>query len=510
MTGGVGCGVREHERLQAGIVFVAVSAGSGVIEIFPWSAPDGERARAGEGLGEQVGADGRGGFAAQGGQQVETVFGGVVGQLGVDDGSDGRHHVGEAGELSAGGAGFHLGGPADEEGHAMASFPTVAFDAAPRSRAVVAVIGAHVDDAGDFRAVVAGEDDEGVVGDAEFLERAHQLADHPIELVDKVAVRPGTGLSLELRRGERGQMHGLRSVVEEEGFARRCPDVLLQKLAALFQKDEVHFLHGEIRGDETGAAVVRVGVFRQLRFVERTGGRHGHAVTIDEGVNPIGRGAARGAEECLKPVVHRPTFDAATEVDALHFIQFSRVNRFARLVAERQAHMPFADRSGGVALRLQHRRQRQATRSDQGRSAGTLEHRAAIRHAKRHLASHQTVARGRADRGGTVRIGEAHPVAREPVEMRRGDLRLGVVAAHIPVTEVVSEDEQDVGFLSRACGRKCCTEGDNNEREFFHDTTTTAFPSTSIFGVMPRPGDVEAAMRPFTRCGAPSAMLTGP
>ena len=109
-----------------------------------------------------------------------------------------------------------------------------------------------------------------------------------------------------------------------------------------------------------------------------------------------------------------------------------------------------------------------------------------------------------------MRVGEAHPFARKPVEMRCGDLRLVVVAAHIAVTEVVSEDEQDVGFLSRACGRKGCTERDNSEREFFHDTTTTACPSTSIFGVMPRPGDVEAAMRPFTRCGAPSAMLTGP
>ena len=44
----------------------------------------------------------------------------------------------------------------------------------------------------------------------------------------------------------------------------------------------------------------------------------------------------------------------------------------------------------------------------------------------------------------------------------------------------------------------------------FHSTTTTRLPSTSSFGVMPRPGLVLAAMRPFTRCGAPSAMLTGP
>ena len=41
-----------------------------------------------------------------------------------------------------------------------------------------------------------------------------------------------------------------------------------------------------------------------------------------------------------------------------------------------------------------------------------------------------------------------------------------------------------------------------------YSTTTTGFPSTSIFGVMPSPGAVLADMKPFTRCGAPSAVET--
>ena len=41
-----------------------------------------------------------------------------------------------------------------------------------------------------------------------------------------------------------------------------------------------------------------------------------------------------------------------------------------------------------------------------------------------------------------------------------------------------------------------------------YSTTTTGAPSTSIFGVMPRPGAVLADMKPFTRCGAPSAVET--
>ena len=40
------------------------------------------------------------------------------------------------------------------------------------------------------------------------------------------------------------------------------------------------------------------------------------------------------------------------------------------------------------------------------------------------------------------------------------------------------------------------------------DISSTAAPSTSRRGTTPRPGAVDAAMRPLTRRGAPSAMLT--
>ena len=39
-------------------------------------------------------------------------------------------------------------------------------------------------------------------------------------------------------------------------------------------------------------------------------------------------------------------------------------------------------------------------------------------------------------------------------------------------------------------------------------TSTTRLPSTFIFGSMPSPGEVLAAMKPCSRCGAPAAVLT--
>ncbi len=121
-----------------------------------------------------------------------------------------------------------------------------------------------------------------------------------------------------------------------------------------------------------------------------------------------------------------------------------------------------------------------------------------------------------------MRVREPHALAGEPVEIWCGNLRLRVVAADIAVTEIVREDEDDVGLRlrlrgiagmkgrnpERHCGEKDGGSGGEFHSAGFYSMTTTGFPSTSILGVMPRPGAVLADMKPFCRCGAPSAVLT--
>ena len=41
-----------------------------------------------------------------------------------------------------------------------------------------------------------------------------------------------------------------------------------------------------------------------------------------------------------------------------------------------------------------------------------------------------------------------------------------------------------------------------------HERSTLGAPRTSILGVIPKPGAIDAAIRPLMRCGAPSAVLT--
>jgi len=57
-------------------------------------------------------------------------------------------------------------------------------------------------------------------------------------------------------------------------------------------------------------------------------------------------------------------------------------------------------------------------------------------------------------------IGEQHPFAGEPVDVRRHDLRLRVVGGAIAVTHVVREDDEDVRFFG--AGRVGCDSEDED------------------------------------------------
>ena len=222
--------------------------------------------------------------------------------------------------------------------------------------------------------------------------------------------------------------------------------MLFEEFAALFQKDKVHFLHREIRRDQTRTAVVGIRVLRQLRFVKRAGGRHRNAIVFDESVEPVGGGTARRAEEAVEAVVHRPAIDAAREVHAPDGFHAVATDGLAVLIEECQTDVPLADARRGIAVGPEHGRQREPPGRNERRPADTLENPAAIRHAEGHLARHQTVTRGRANGGRTVGIGEAHPFACEPIQVGRGDFGPFIVAAHVAEAKIIGEDDHKVGL----------------------------------------------------------------
>src|SRR3546814_17077478 len=93
--------------------------------------------------------------------------------------------------------------PADDHRHARAAFIDAVFAAAIRSRRPMLprkldrliLITVEQD-----RAIVAAEDHQRIVRDAERAELVHQRAEGPVELDDRVAARPH-GRSSEERRG---------------------------------------------------------------------------------------------------------------------------------------------------------------------------------------------------------------------------------------------------------------------------------------------------------------------
>lgn len=152
-----------------------------MIEVFPVATADGD-VLGGKGLGEKIRANGFFSGAEPSGQHTKAVFSSILRKLCTDDGGDGGHDIRVAGELIAGLVRFDFTGPTHEKWHAMAALPLIAFDPAPGVGGIVLVIGAHVYGTGDFGAVVASKDDDGVIGNAELGECLHQLADDPVEL----------------------------------------------------------------------------------------------------------------------------------------------------------------------------------------------------------------------------------------------------------------------------------------------------------------------------------------
>ena len=155
LAGRVWGGVGKVEGLEFGLA-VVVAAGALVVEIFPRPAANGELEAVG--LVDGVLADGLVGVAEEG-EEADAVFGGVVGQGEVGEFGESGHEVGEAYGLAGYGVGGDAVWPAGDEGDAVAAFPVVAFEAAPRASVVVLVVLAHLDGCGDFGAVVTGEED---------------------------------------------------------------------------------------------------------------------------------------------------------------------------------------------------------------------------------------------------------------------------------------------------------------------------------------------------------------
>lgn len=336
--------------------------------------------------------------------------------------------------------------PAGDERDAVASFPVVTFEAAPRAGAVVLVVLAHLEGCGDFGAVVAGEENEGILGEVEALECLEKLADDVVELENEVAVRAGVGFAFESVGREGRKVNGLGGVKEKERLARRFLGVLFEEVDAFFEKDEVDFFEVEVGGDFSRTVVARVGMFGQGRAVEDLGWGDGNVVAVDVGVEPVGGGTTGGSVEVIESAVKRAVWDGAEVVDSMDGREAVLADGVSISVKEGEADVPFADEGGCVSFSLEHGGEGKAICFDEAGAAGAGKD-AFHAGSEGHASGEDAVAGGRADGGGAVSVGKEEAFAGELVDVGGGDFGLVVVAMEVSVAEVVGEDEEDVGEI---------------------------------------------------------------
>ena len=97
------------------------------------------------------------------------------------DVGQGGEEVPERTDMVSGAAALDMSGPGHDEGHTDTALVEVALDAAETA---VAVEVGRVGSALDVRSVVGGEDDDGVVADAEAVYQGADLTDLPVQDVD--------------------------------------------------------------------------------------------------------------------------------------------------------------------------------------------------------------------------------------------------------------------------------------------------------------------------------------
>ena len=78
---------------------------------------------------------------------------------------------------------------------------------------------------------------------------------------------------------------------------------------------------------------------------------------------------------------------------------------------------------------------------------------------------HQRAARRCANRTARVGLGEAQPLRRQLVDVRRGDV-FSAVAAEVTVAEIIGQDEDDVGLVGAKSNRRREKEGGEEEFHF--------------------------------------------
>jgi hypothetical protein len=306
----------------------------------------------------------------------------------------------------------------------------------------------------DDGAVVATEDEDGVVGQVQAVQCVHDLSDGPVQLQDDVAAGAEAALACKAGVGDAGNVDVLRTHIEEEGFVFMSRDEALglggDDVGDVFIGPEggTSAGHPADAGDavDDGIVVTLAGLHLHEFGVFEPGGPVAYFMVVADGDGVVGVEAYDAA------VLHEDAGDAVygggddvfvVEADVLGVGLDEAVEVGAAFRAE--AEVPFADGGGGVAFCAEH-----IGHGDAGgiyNEFGVTGGDAGVLLSPGIHTRQQTEAGGGAGGGGGVGVGELHALAGKAVDVGGADAG-GTVATQVADAQVVGYQVDDVGLLT--------------------------------------------------------------
>ena len=306
-------------------------------------------------------------------------------------------------------------------------------------------------------AVVGREHHDRVFGDAEFVELGEQRADDVVELLHAVGIQAIARAVLVLRAQPRPHVHAGRVVPDEERLAGL--DGALHEIQRAGEELLVHGLHALAR-DRTGVLDRLLADTPEARIDRRVIDVRGLAAQRAARAEALlelrflrvlrvlrlllGVEVVEVAEELVEPVHRRQVLVAVAEVVLAELA--GHVAVVLQQVGDGRVLRPQAE-FGARQADLQQPGAERVLARDEGRPAG----RAALL---------------------PVAVGEERPFGRDAVDVRRAAAHhAAVIAGEVPDADVVTPDDEDVGFgRLRHCRLPCALS---------HRTTRSAGPRIS-------------------------------
>ena len=310
-------------------------------------------------------------------------------------------------------------------------------------------------------AVITREDHERPVRELQSVKRVEDLADAPVQLLHDVAAHAALAGPREPRMGNAGHVNVVGGEFQEErrgGVPLDERDRLAgEHVGHVFVDPPGGLAPGHV-SDPADAAHDRLVVAVAWLYLEQARVFGAGRLVADRGtVTDPDRIARVETDDVMAPDEDaRHTVAGRRHDEGLVEADFQGARLDHAVPVDRpgsEPEMPFADDPRRVARPLEHCRQGLAARLDD--ECGIAGEHARPLPAPRILSREQGVARRRAGRGWSMRVGEPQPLPRQAIDVRRSDPRRAVTA-DIAIPQVVGIDKHDirrVGGGSRTSGQ---------------------------------------------------------